>query len=105
LIARSGVSISPRFSGTNTPLKIYHLMSTGVPLVATRIDSHTQVLTDELATLTGTSIEELAEGIAEVLRSPESARRKAALGQQWYEEHYSRNVYLSKMQKLFELVA
>ena len=105
LIARSGVSISPRFSGTNTPLKIYHLMSTGVPLVATRIDSHTQVLTDELATLTGKSIEELAEGIAEVLRSPESARRKAALGQQWYEEHYSRNVYLSKMQKLFELVA
>ena len=105
LVSQSGASISPRFSGTNTPLKIYHLMSTGVPLVATRIDSHTQVLTDEIATLTGTTTEELADGIVRVLESPESARSKAARGQQWYEEHYSRDIYTSKMQRLFELVA
>jgi glycosyltransferase involved in cell wall biosynthesis len=105
LVARAGACISPRFSGDNTPLKIYHLMSTGVPLVATRIASHTQVLADDVATLTGTSIEELANGIAAVLQSPETARRKAELGRKWYEERYSRDVYTSKMQKLFELVA
>lgn len=105
LVAMAGACISPRFSGDNTPLKIYHLMSTGVPLVATRIASHTQVLADDVATLTGTSIEELAGGIITVLQSPETARRKAELGRQWYEERYSRDVYTSKMQKLFELVA
>lgn len=105
LTALGGACISPRFSGDNTPLKIYHLMSTGVPLVATRIPSHTQVLADDVATLTGTSTAELAEGIVEVVRSPETARRKAALGRRWYEERYSRDVYKSKMQKLFQLVA
>jgi glycosyltransferase involved in cell wall biosynthesis len=105
LIAQSGACISPRFSGTNTPLKIYHLMSTGVPLVATRIASHTQVLADDVATLTGTSIRELADGMIEVLRAPERARQKAELGRQWYETRYSRDVYMSKMQRLFELVA
>jgi glycosyltransferase involved in cell wall biosynthesis len=37
MIERSGACVSPRFSGTNSPLKIYHLMSTGVPLIATSI--------------------------------------------------------------------
>jgi len=104
LVARAGACVSPRFSGTNTPLKIYHLMSTGVPLIATRIDSHTQVLNDDVATLTGTSIEELAAGIVEVLEHPEVARRKALHGQQWYQQHYSRDVYASKMQQLFRIV-
>jgi hypothetical protein len=63
------------------------------------------VLTDEIATLTGTTIEELANGMVDVLTSPDTARRKAAIGRQWYQSRYSRNVYTSKMQRLFELVA
>lgn len=104
LVESAGACVSPRFSGNNTPLKIYHLMASGVPLVATRIGSHTQVLTDEIATLTGVSIDELAAGIATVLESPQTALEKARRGQQWYEEHYSRDVYTAKMRKLFEVV-
>ena len=47
------VLVSPRSRGTNTPLKIYQYLRSGKPIVATRLLTHTQVLTDDTAVLTG----------------------------------------------------
>ena len=47
------VLVSPRSRGTNTPLKIYQYLRSGKPIVATRLLTHTQVLDDETAILTG----------------------------------------------------
>ncbi|MCK8516809.1 glycosyltransferase family 4 protein [Methylonatrum kenyense] len=105
LVAGAAACVSPRFSGTNTPLKIYHLMASGVPLVATRIDSHTQVLTDEIATLTDADIQGLGAGMTQVLKAPEAARDKASKAQDVYRDRYSRDVYVGKMQTLFDLVS
>ncbi len=44
--------VSPRSSGTNTPLKIYQYLRSGRVIVATRLLTHTQVLSDEVAILT-----------------------------------------------------
>ena len=46
------VLVSPRSRGTNTPLKIYQYLRSGRPIVATRLLTHTQVLSDEIAILT-----------------------------------------------------
>jgi glycosyltransferase involved in cell wall biosynthesis len=105
LVGLAAACVSPRFSGDNTPLKIYQLMASGVPMIATRIESHTQVLHDEIATLTGVSTRELADGMLEVLRQPDLARAKARKAQDWYERYYSRGVYTQKMQALFDLVS
>ena len=40
------VLVSPRSRGTNTPLKIYQYLRSGKPIVATRLLTHTQVLSD-----------------------------------------------------------
>ncbi|PYQ92803.1 MAG: hypothetical protein DMF97_21145 [Acidobacteria bacterium] len=40
------VLVSPRSRGTNTPLKIYQYLRSGRPIVATRLVTHTQVLSD-----------------------------------------------------------
>ena len=45
--------VSPRSSGTNTPLKIYQYLRSGRVIVATRLLTHTQVLSDEVAILDG----------------------------------------------------
>jgi glycosyltransferase involved in cell wall biosynthesis len=105
LVARAGACVSPRFSGDNTPLKIYQLMASGVPLVATRIDSHTQVLDDEIAILTGVTTGELAAGMLQALRCPELARERALAAQSRYAQDYSRNVYTARMRALFARVA
>ena len=44
---RVDVVTSPRVEGNNTPLKIYEQLASGVPLVATEVLSHTQVLSKE----------------------------------------------------------
>jgi glycosyltransferase involved in cell wall biosynthesis len=105
LVARSGACVSPRFSGDNTPLKIYQLMASGVPLIATRIESHTQVLDDHTAILTGVTTAELAAGMLQALRCPELAREKARHARVRYDAEYSRDVYIARMRALFDRVA
>ena len=61
------VLVSPRSRGTNTPLKIYQYLRSGKPIVATRLLTHTQVLSDDTAVLTGATSAEFAEGILAAL--------------------------------------
>jgi glycosyltransferase involved in cell wall biosynthesis len=69
--------VSPRSRGTNTPLKIYQYLRSGKPIVATRLLTHTQVLSDDTAVLTAASKEAFADGILTALNNP---GRSAAIG-------------------------
>src|SRR6266540_914529 len=71
------VLVSPRSRGTNTPLKIYQYLRSGKPIVATRLLTHTQVLSDETAILTAATPEAFADGILAGLNDP---ARASALG-------------------------
>ncbi len=98
------VLVSPRSSGTNTPLKIYEQLASGIPLVATAIYSHTQVLSDEVAYLVAPEAQAMADGIVAALAADGSAAAKAAAAQQLYEREYSRPVYVQKLKQVLELV-
>jgi glycosyltransferase involved in cell wall biosynthesis len=96
------VLVSPRSRGTNTPLKIYQYLRSGKPIVATRLLTHTQVLDDDTAILTGTSPTELADGILSALGNPVTA---AAIGQRarrLAETKYSYEAYLEKTRRACE---
>ena len=68
-------SCRPRISGTNTPLKIYSFLKSGKPFVATRLYTHTQVLTDEMVILADPTPGGMAEGLDFALGSEEARRR------------------------------
>ncbi len=104
LAACADVILSPRSSGTNTPLKTYEQLACGVPLVATRIYSHTQVLTDELAMLVEPSAAGMAEGIGRLLDDPALGAEMVAAAQLHYAQHYARPAYTQKLQRLLGLV-
>jgi glycosyltransferase involved in cell wall biosynthesis len=92
----SDVLVSPRSRGTNTPLKIYQYLRSGRVIVATRLLTHTQVLNDDTAILTGASAAEFAAGIISALADPV---RSAAIGErarQLAESKYSYEAYLEK---------
>ena len=74
--------VSPRSRGTNTPLKIYQYLRSGRAIVATRLLTHTQVLDDSVAILTGVSPQEFADGILAALADPvmAAARRRPRRG-------------------------
>jgi glycosyltransferase involved in cell wall biosynthesis len=99
------VLVSPRVHGTNTPLKIYEQLASGIPLVATRIHSHTQVLDERTCVLVDPTPESMADGILAVLDDP--ARRVAVVegARALYGTRYARPIYEGKMRQLLEVLA
>jgi glycosyltransferase involved in cell wall biosynthesis len=90
------VLVSPRSLGTNTPLKIYQYLRSGRPIVATRLLTHTQVLTDDVAFLTGATPEGFGAGILAAVADPQAARAVGARARQLAETKYSYEAYLSR---------
>jgi len=88
--------VSPRSSGTNTPLKIYQYLRSGRAIVATRLLTHTQVLDDRVAILTPATVEGFAEGILSGIEDPSMARAVGERARQLAETKYSYEVYLAR---------
>ncbi|MCU0574512.1 MAG: glycosyltransferase family 4 protein [Syntrophobacteraceae bacterium] len=101
----ASVLLSPRSEGTNTPLKVYEQLASGIPLVATDIYSHTQILNSDVAFLVKPDAEDMARGILEALAPDGRSREVAANARLLYEEKYSRKVYIQKMRQLLEYLA
>lgn len=95
------VLVSPRSRGTNTPLKIYQYLRSGKPIVATRLLTHTQVLSDDTAVLTGGSPREFAEGILEALNDPARAAALGRRARELAETKYSYAAYLERTREAY----
>ena len=83
-------------SDCSTKRSLSLLMPAGKAIVATRLLTHTQVLSDQTAILTAATAEEFAAGILTGLNEP---ARSAALGQRAQEladTKYSYEAYLTR---------
>lgn len=105
LMNSASVLSSPRTEGNNTPLKVYEILASGIPMIATNIFSHTQVLTDEVAFMVEPTREGLAKGILDSTSSPDEVARRVGNARQLYEEKYSRKAYEANMRKLLNRIA
>lgn len=81
--------LSPRVKGTNTALKIYGYMQSGLPIVATDLETHTQVLNATNAYLTPANAKALSEGLTLALSNPEEATKRGLQSKQDVDEKYS----------------
>jgi glycosyltransferase involved in cell wall biosynthesis len=101
----ASILISPRITGTNTPLKIYSYLRSGVPIVATNIVSHTQVLTDDVALLVEPHPESVSSGVLRLLEDAQLCSRLAENAMQLAEKAYSRDAYHRKVAEVFAFLA
>ena len=101
--AEANVVVSPRKSGTNTPLKIYSYLRSGKPIVATNLITHTQVLTPEIAILTEPNPKSFANGILQALKSP-AVPQMVERAREVAEEKYSYQEYIRKTSRLYDYV-
>jgi glycosyltransferase involved in cell wall biosynthesis len=90
------VLVSPRSTGTNTPLKIYQYLRAGRPIVATNLLTHTQVLDDSVSILTAPTPDGMAAGILRALADPAAARELGNRAHALAETKYSYEAYLAK---------
>lgn len=105
IVARADIIVSPRSSGTNTPLKVYACMRSGKPLVATNGLTHTQVLSDETAMLVPATADAFAQGIIQLLDDPQLGQRLAANARALADAEYSDASYLTKVAEIYRRVA
>ncbi|NNE36092.1 MAG: glycosyltransferase [Rhodothermales bacterium] len=99
---QANVLVSPRITGGNTPLKIYEQLASGIPLVATDIHSHTQVLNRDVAFLVRPEPDSFRDGLLLALADQSEARLKVENALKLYAEKYSREIYVSKMTRVLE---
>jgi glycosyltransferase involved in cell wall biosynthesis len=99
------VLVSPRSRGTNTPLKIYQYLRAGRPIVATRLLTHTQVLSDETAILTGATAKEFADGLLAAIGDGPRASSVSAAASELARTKYSYEAYLERTRQAVAALA
>ncbi|MEA3369391.1 MAG: glycosyltransferase family 4 protein [Candidatus Ratteibacteria bacterium] len=104
-MAGSDILVSPRRIGNNTPLKIYSYLFSGKPIVATDISSHTQVLNRQVSVLTEISAAGIAGGILKLLENKDLGGKLAEAAEEYAGRRFSREQYLSRVKRLYQLVA
>ena len=100
----ASVLVSPRSTGTNTPLKIYQYLRSGKPIVATKLRTHTQVLDDTTAFLAEATPDAFATAIVAALDHPDRAQAIAARARVLADTKYSEEAFLAKTRQACEML-
>jgi glycosyltransferase involved in cell wall biosynthesis len=98
------VLVSPRSTGTNTPLKIYQYLRSGRAIVATNLRTHTQVLSDDIAFLAAPTPEAFGDAILAAFEDPARAMAVGARAREIAETRYSDEAYIAKTSRACELL-
>jgi glycosyltransferase involved in cell wall biosynthesis len=97
------ILVSPRTSGTNTPLKIYAYLQSGKPIVATALPTHTQILNSDVAVLVKPDPNALAQGILTVLEDPPLAESLGRQARQLFESRYGFQTFVQKTDQALQM--
>jgi glycosyltransferase involved in cell wall biosynthesis len=100
-LSMADVLVSPRISGTNTPLKIYTFLKSGKPLVATNLWTHTQILSEKIAILCEPDPKSLARGLMSALFD-EDASLRARNAKLFADKEYTFTKYKRKITQVLE---
>ena len=99
------VLVSPRSTGTNTPLKIYQYLRSGRPIVATRLRTHTQVLSADTAILADPTPDAFARAIIDALADPVRAAEIGRRARQLADTKYSDEAFLARTERAYRVLA
>lgn len=103
-LAAADVLVSPRVSGTNTPLKLYAYLKAGRPVVATDLPTHTQVLSPDVALLAKPDPEAFAQALQRVLTDAELAARLGREARALALARFSDEVYNARVAEAYRLL-
>jgi glycosyltransferase involved in cell wall biosynthesis len=103
-LSEADILVSPRISGTNTPMKIYSFLESGKAIVATNLRTHTQVLNDQVAVLVEPIPRALADGIQLLAEDSELRQELGENGKQLAQEKYTIEEFQSSVNKIYDLI-
>lgn len=101
-LAEADIAACPRTSGINTPMKIFPYLHSGTALLATRLYSHTQILTDQHALLVDPSPDGIARGLLELAADEGLRRRLGAAGRELVERNHTFDAYRTRLHGAYD---
>ncbi len=104
-LAQADVLVSPRLLGTNTPMKVYSYMASGRPIVATRLPTHTQVLSDEVACLVEPEPAAFARGLVRLFEDPAAGERLGAAARRLAAREHGPEAYRARLLAFYDALA
>jgi glycosyltransferase involved in cell wall biosynthesis len=100
-MAQADILVSPRTQGANTPLKVYSYLDSGVAVLATRLPTHTQVMTDEIAQLVEPSPEDFARGLVALFADPDLRQGLARRARALIQREHNYPVFRERVHELY----
>lgn len=103
-LAQADILLSPRIQGNNTPMKLYSYLDSAKAVLATRLPTHTQVLTDDFACLVDPDRESMAAAMVELLGTPGRCRELGMRGKEVARQKYSVETYRKKLGSFYRSI-
>lgn len=101
-LAQADILVSPRVQGGNTPMKIYSYLDSGVVVLATRLETHTQVLDDDISYLVDTNEESMVKGMITLAEDSTLRQQLAKAARQRVRTNYSLLAFQRKLKTFYQ---
>ena len=96
--------VSPRTLGFNTPMKIYSYLHSGIPVLATNLYTHTQVVSSENTVLAEPEKSQFAKGIVEVITNKGLREKVSKNAVKFIEENHTYDILKNKINSLYNIM-
>ena len=101
-LSQADLLLSPRLKGKNTPMKLYSYLISGKPVLATKIESHTQVIDDTCSKLVNPDPESFANGFQELIENEDLRKKIGEAGKSLAKKNYSLESYKLKLKNIYD---
>jgi len=101
-MSQADLLVSPRTQGTNTPMKVYSYLDSGVAVLATRLPTHTQVMDDEIAMLAAPEKEEFSKAMLTLLADDGLCERLADNAREYIRREHSYAAFQKQVNGLYD---
>jgi glycosyltransferase involved in cell wall biosynthesis len=104
VLREADVLVAPRVKGINTPMKVFPYLHSGKPVLLTRLPTHTQTFSDDVAMLAEPTPGAFAEAIERLAGDEALRARLGAAGRRFVEREHVWPAHLERVRRLYAAV-
>ncbi len=104
VLSQADILVSPRITGTNTPMKIYSYLHSGKPIVATSLLTHSQVLDSSTAMLADPSPEAFGKALSELAADVRLREALGEKGRRYAEERFTFSAFSNDLNQIYSRI-
>lgn len=100
-IMQANILVSPRTEGVNTPMKLYSYLDSGIPVLATDLPTHTQVVNSKMAMLAAPEKEAFAQAMLRLIEDEPLGAQLACEAKEFVATKYSYDSFKRALHGLY----